>query len=133
MDLLAQLCWASSFNSTQTAEAIPVPPHFIWLLNHSPIQLHTSSFYSPTLTPPASLQTCDQLHCLLCLFFFPSVIPSWNNLLLNTVLATSHSAFKSKIKLNSNLILYNLTVLLCTCISHLLSEYVSCVLYVKCP
>ena len=38
--------------------------------------------------------------------FFPSVIPSWNNLLLNTVLATSHSAFKSsKIKLNSNLIL----------------------------
>ena len=37
--------------------------------------------------------------------FFPSVIPLWNNLPRDTVLATSHSAFKSKIKLNSNFLL----------------------------
>ena len=37
--------------------------------------------------------------------FFPSVIPLWNNLPLDTVLATSLSGFKSQIKLNSSLIL----------------------------
>jgi len=37
--------------------------------------------------------------------FFPSVISLWNNLPQDTVLATSHSAFKSKIKLNSNFLL----------------------------
>ena len=37
--------------------------------------------------------------------FFPSVIPLWNNLPLDTVLATSQSGFKFQIKLNSNLIL----------------------------
>ena len=41
-------------------------------------------------------------------FFFPSVIPLWNNLPQDTVLATSHSAFKSKIQTSY----CNLTLLL---------------------
>ena len=39
---------------------------------------------------------------------FSSVVPLWNSLSLDTVLATSHCAFKSKIKLNSNL--YNIVI-----------------------
>jgi len=62
-----------------------VPPHSIWLLNHPAIQLHTSPFYSLTLTtylftdlPPNPLPAL--------LLFFVCRISLWNNLPLDNVL-----------------------------------------------
>ena len=113
-DLLAQLGWP--LLSTRCKQQKLFLCHRI-LSGYSiipPIQLHTSSFsYSPTLTPPTSLHTCHQIHCLLCLFSLSSVVLLWNNLPLDTVLATSHSAFKSKINPSKYC---SLTVLLYTCI-----------------
>jgi len=92
-DLLAQLGWpllSTRRNSRCYSCATAFPA----------IQLHTSSFsYSPTLTPPdlPLYRPVTRSTAHSASFFYPSVTPLWNNLPLDTVLATSHSAFKSKI------------------------------------
>ena len=67
-DLLAQLGWP--LLSTRHNRSYSCATAFYLATQSS---RHPASYlilsYSPTFTPLSSLQTCHQIHCLLCLFF----------------------------------------------------------------